>query len=52
MEGFLLFLDSIYNSLLCLQGIIIPGVIQELMFPTLSTGIKGKLEYKKPKVRV
>lgn len=36
MEEFLIYLDSIYNSLLCLQEIIIPREIQELLLATLS----------------
>jgi len=39
----LLFFNSLYSSLLRLQEVIIPGVIQEFWFSFFLTWIRGKL---------
>lgn len=47
MEEFLPYLDSIYNSLLCLQEIIIPTENQELLLPKWSNWITLRNIFKK-----
>jgi hypothetical protein len=46
MDQLLLFLLAVYRSVLHLQEIFIPGVIQEIYAVILFTVVKGKLEIK------